>query len=581
MLKTAIKSLCFWAMLFSLLSFYPPPFASAEETSGRESVVISAFDVLPDPDGSYGFAEVSSAAFTGRYQKVGTAALSFGITRSVYWIRFAIPVSDQEEQGNGRVLQLNNPNIDKINLYLPIRARSPVDSPVQYKVGEMGVSRPANSLNRQYQSWGIQLPGNFYEGKDLYLRLESTSALRLPIVIWQPDAFFYHTFWRNMKFGGFYGILLAMLMYNLFLFSSLRDKTYLFYVLYISSMLAYQLQVHGHLKLLVDLPYQLYNGLFWLILAATFGFSILFTKNFLQSKITMPIMDRILTWLLVLAGLQGGLGVLNFNIPANQIAHGLALLGPAVIIVLSAIRLRQGFKPARYYLVAWGILAVGIALWALSAYIPIDFNAVNCLLFSTACETVLLSLALADRIKTLQYEKDILGQRVVHFKDLSLTDELTGLYNKRCLYEKLTQEIAAAAEQHFPLSVLVMDIDHFKDYNDHYGHLEGDKVLAEVGIILSGILRETDSAFRYGGEEFTIILPNTAAENAFSIAQRLREAFFNERFTPTQSVSEMITVSIGLTEYESGDTPERIFNRADSALYQAKNSGRNRVELVK
>jgi len=157
---------------------------------------------------------------------------------------------------------------------------------------------------------------------------------------------------------------------------------------------------------------------------------------------------------------------------------------------------------------------------------------------------------------------------------LSNTDGLTALFNRRHLDESLQSELERARRYHLPLSVLMFDIDHFKKFNDTYGHDQGDRVLQAVATTLRGALRNQDYPCRYGGEEFAAILPNTAKAGAYSLAERLRKDI--ERM----SVDGLkVTISIGVAEYPDHDVTEqaRLIEAADAAMYEAKRSGRNRV----
>lgn len=536
---------------------------------------ISSFKVLEDVNGSYSFSEVNSPEWKDKYVDYFEEILSFGIKRTVYWVSFEFPKSTIKDFPEDYFLELNNPNIDKIDIYIPM-----MDQEQSYKLKEIGVSRPTANKDITHNTWVFQIPHHVDLNKVFYLRIESTSAIRLPVIFWQKEAFLRDSFLKNSGFGAVYGILFAMLLFNLFIFFALRDKVYLFYVLYMGSMFFYQLQVHGHLKMFVDIPYGLYNGVFWLVLGAAFVFSVYFTREFLQVRDQVPRLDKVLTGMVILAGVQSVLGFFGLNVWANHIAHGLGLLGPLFMITLATIRFRQGFKPARYYLLAWGFLLMGVLLWSLSAYIDNPFPAVNYLLVATAGEAMLLSFALADRVRVLRLKKVELNEKVEHYRDLSLTDELTGLYNKRYLYIKMDEEILIAARECKSLSFMVIDIDHFKFYNDNYGHWEGDKVLIKLGKIFMLSLKESHLAFRYGGEEFTILLPNTEHDDAFCIAEKLREKIKKESFYPTPDKKAIVTVSIGLTVMNAGDDISSLFQRADEALYKAKKEGRNRTVVL-
>lgn len=166
-------------------------------------------------------------------------------------------------------------------------------------------------------------------------------------------------------------------------------------------------------------------------------------------------------------------------------------------------------------------------------------------------------------------------------KRLVITDDLTGLYNQRYFYTQLTKEVERAKRHNRPLSLLLIDVDLFKEFNDTYGHWEGDFVLKKIGELLMKNVRDIDIAFRYGGEEFTVILPETNHEDAMIVAERIRKAVVQTLFYPftldgqPDIVSK--TVSIGTTEFHQEDTLKSFLKRADNAMYQAKKSGRNVV----
>ena len=170
-----------------------------------------------------------------------------------------------------------------------------------------------------------------------------------------------------------------------------------------------------------------------------------------------------------------------------------------------------------------------------------------------------------------------LRERNRELHELSITDSLTGLYNRKHLMEVLTKEVARAERYQRPLAVLMIDVDHFKLCNDTWGHLAGDEVLRNIAAIFRGCLRESDCVGRYGGEEFLIILPETVADDAWRIADRIRSRLAEEDF-PTDSKPVRITISGGIATFPgNGRSPESLLRSADAALYQAKNHGRNRV----
>lgn len=163
-------------------------------------------------------------------------------------------------------------------------------------------------------------------------------------------------------------------------------------------------------------------------------------------------------------------------------------------------------------------------------------------------------------------------------KEMSIRDELTKLYNHRYFKEALETEVARAKRYETDLVLGMMDLDHFKQINDKYGHPAGDMVLSEIGKMLKEYIRQSDLICRYGGEEFAIILPNTRAENAQNVCERFR-AMVAERLFEYHSMKFRITVSMGIASYSRSidQSSMGLLRRADEALYQAKEAGRNRV----
>lgn len=170
-----------------------------------------------------------------------------------------------------------------------------------------------------------------------------------------------------------------------------------------------------------------------------------------------------------------------------------------------------------------------------------------------------------------------LSEKNRELEALSVTDGLTGLYNRSHMMETLANEAARARRHKHPFSVLMIDIDHFKEYNDSFGHLAGDAVLIKMASIFTKSIRSVEYAARYGGEEFLIMLPESEANGAMEAAERIRSRVAAETFGGNHD-QVRITVSIGVAGFpEHGGTPESIIESADAALYEAKRAGRNRV----
>ena len=184
---------------------------------------------------------------------------------------------------------------------------------------------------------------------------------------------------------------------------------------------------------------------------------------------------------------------------------------------------------------------------------------------------------LKQEIEERKQAEEALMESEKRFRELSIVDELTSLYNSRHFYFQLKIELERSNRYKQHLTLLMLDLDNFKALNDTYGHIEGDKVLKRLGQVIKKCLRKTDSAYRYGGEEFTILLPMTTGVNGVVIAERIRAEFNNETFSPEPGENIHLTVSIGITQYKPQEDMKSFVNRVDQLMYQAKKNGKDRV----
>ncbi len=175
---------------------------------------------------------------------------------------------------------------------------------------------------------------------------------------------------------------------------------------------------------------------------------------------------------------------------------------------------------------------------------------------------------------------ETLREKNVELHEISITDSLTGLYNRKHLMETLDREVGRSQRHNHTFSLLVIDIDHFKKYNDTYGHLAGDEVLSRLASVFKESIRSSDYAARYGGEEFIVMLPEIGPEQGVEAAERIRHKVAEERFGD-DGESIKVTISVGVASYpESGEDAESVIRNADEALYEAKELGRNQVVLA-
>ena len=191
-------------------------------------------------------------------------------------------------------------------------------------------------------------------------------------------------------------------------------------------------------------------------------------------------------------------------------------------------------------------------------------------------DLIALVSSIADITPRVEAER-ALQKKEERFRELSIVDDLTNLYNKRHLNDLLKSEIDRTDRYEHPLSLMLMDIDDFKQYNDTFGHTQGDQVLIGIGKIILNSIRKTDFGFRYGGEEFVVIMPETTGKAAVKVAERIRRKFASTTFRPTGDEEINKTISIGVTQYSPSEKKRDLIARADQSMYQAKKMGKNQV----
>jgi diguanylate cyclase len=187
--------------------------------------------------------------------------------------------------------------------------------------------------------------------------------------------------------------------------------------------------------------------------------------------------------------------------------------------------------------------------------------------------------ALRDRLRLSKSEISDLQQSLEAIRAESLTDPLTGLGNRKYFDRSIDVAVENALASGEPLSLLMFDIDHFKSFNDSYGHLTGDQVLRLVGMSLKQTIKGQDITARYGGEEFAVVLPNTALRQALTVADHIRRAVMAKELKKksTGEILGRVTISVGVSMLKPDDDTDSLIERADACLYAAKRNGRNRA----
>ena len=254
------------------------------------------------------------------------------------------------------------------------------------------------------------------------------------------------------------------------------------------------------------------------------------------------------------------------------------LLAQAVAVAMFRLRPRQCL-----FLGGWAALCVSAAQFGLVWSGEPGFSLQRGLTHFTVSTVSLMALAVvamwisAMRVR-ISRQSDELRQTLVQAQALATTDMLTGLLNRRAMTDQLESELARVSRSGNPVCVALIDIDHFKKVNDHYGHRMGDEVLRAFASLAQGDLRQVDQLGRWGGEEFLLMVPHVDASQAWVAVERLRNRIAAHPMGDSGNLT--VTISAGLAQFSHGESLDRWIERADQALYQAKQSGRNRCLIA-
>jgi diguanylate cyclase (GGDEF)-like protein len=367
------------------------------------------------------------------------------------------------------------------------------------------------------------------------------------------------------------GFVVAFGMLNLLLAIRMRRRAYAYYAGAVLSAALQVLVLTGDawrwLWPAIGIDYDLAITVSYTL---AIGFAVVFGRAFLRTPRMFPRLDALI---LVMLGLFVATNAMILFDPEQLLVWGqydlaeseATALALAPVVWCAAVAARRGARDALAYLFAvLGVLIGNVMGWAENNLIlPVSTIFILAPTLGFAWEATVLSIALTERLRTYEREASI--------------DPLTRLTNRRALAETLKYEMEHAQRTLAPFSVLVVDIDNFKSYNDRFGHLAGDVALQLVAKIFGGALRAIDCAARFGGEEFIALLPGTDLPGALTLGERVRVALRDAAIPHPDGVDGLLTVSVGAASAQPGESGDALIARADGALYAAKSDGRDRV----
>jgi two-component system, sensor histidine kinase LadS len=552
---------------------------------------------------------------------------NFGYTYSAFWLRFQLPEDTAQLRVPMLVLEIRFPSIDSIELHVPYRGAG---GAIEYAVQRGGDLLPWGAREVKHRNHVFRIPTTRLADAPAYLRLQTESVLTAPIYLWRPEALISADRNAQLAYGVFYGLVIALFLYNLMLLFALRDWTYLWYVLYVASFGIALAAFDGYAY-----QYLWPESVWWAnhalgtALCATLLFGTQFARSFLDMPAITLFANRFLLAVMAFAVAGVFFAATGWLVQYGTIMRTLsavACASAAVVMYVAVRAMLRGYRPARFFLLAWSALLVFIALGALRnfALVPTHFLTVHGLHIGLALDVVLLSFALADRINTTKREKTAaqaealanhaalleatraserdlerriwertaelnrmndrlreeareremlmvqLREQEQQMRHMAQHDPLTGLPNRISMQQRLALAMELAKRNRKKLAVMLIDLDDFKHVNDTRGHVTGDHALAAIAGRLRTSVRGSDTVARYGGDEFIVLAGDLdRAEDATFIAEKIADMVGLP--LSIDGVTEHVSCSIGISFYpDDAEDPEALIERADRAMYAAK-----------
>lgn len=551
-----------------------------------------------------------------RWQRVDHGTPSYGFSGSVYWVRFS--VSNDEERSQRLYVEVGYPLLNDVALYQMRDGRLMLPQ-------KLGNSFPFHDRVVQHRNLLFPVVLRALHTDTFYMRIESNSALQFPVTVWGKQAFHAQDQLSIFQQGAYYGLVFVMVLYNLFLYWQIRDRVYLYYVMYVSTFSLAQMALNGfaYQMLWPDSPH--WNQIsIAVVTPAIVTFGCIFVCQALQLKKNAPLF-RGLMMIMAVTGAVLFLAsmVFAYHVMIKLVATLVIVSCSTALAISYLLWLRRKMRFAAYFSMAWTVFLFGVVCLAMSKFglIPRNLLTESSAQVGSAIEIILLSYALAERLREAmasrldaERESRLANEKILHIQqeltanlekqfniktrelhdaleevkilnaeltEISHTDQLTGARNRRFMDAFMVREIKRANRYHRPLSLIMMDIDHFKQVNDRYGHPVGDMCLQRVVQAITAELRRChDEVCRYGGEEIAVVLPDTTLEGAAQRAQRIREAI-EALVMDTGEEQFHVTISMGVSSTETPKIRDilSLTTAADQALYQAKRSGRNCVRV--
>jgi diguanylate cyclase (GGDEF)-like protein len=548
-------------LLLFILSFAAQ--ASTILTIGQEAIRLTDFRVeyFTDDSQSLSYEEVRKQTF-----QETTSSTSLGAKAAVTWFRFTLRNSSLK----ARALLLHLPSAYHARSVDIFQERS------QNLIDQASVDLNDASDHLLMYQGTVVYPFTVPLGETVvvYVRSHVYSHQWFSLEIYDNARSRQALVGGHLDIALLVGILLAMVLYNALLYFATSKSENIFYSLYLISGLAWIALSYG----LLGKAFNIYGDAVFVLNLALITmpiFLLLFMMSIFETEEFYPTEHRVLQGMLALLAITLVYGLFD-AVGALKPAASLAVLLMVVTFSVGISLLRKGHPLVKYFLVGHTFFVVfnGIAVLYYKGLVAPNYINGHGVGIGIVLEALTLAFIISYRIKVLEN----IRSKQNEFKQQAATDPLTQLYNRRQIVsegEYIGEKARAAGE---PLSVIALDIDHFKAVNDEHGHHVGDSALVDIAGILRQYSRDTDLVARVGGEEFVILLPGADHAEARSCAELIRRGVERHVVGAGDGLDVRITVSIGVAEVDTAmESVESAVNRADKALYEAKALGRNRV----
>ncbi|WP_372994767.1 7TM diverse intracellular signaling domain-containing protein [Marinobacter sp.] len=614
MLKS-VFSFCQVAILLSL--WLPQSLASsalAPVVVGEETAYTLSgwMSVYRDETSDLPFTDAVRLYQAGAFEQPATvdpSRTNFGLTSDQIWL--ALEFSTKAEISERWFFEVAHASLDYVDFYL----LEDGEQLAHFRSGDREPFHEKPVRHRNHVFPARLSPDRHYQ---LFLSVRSAGTLTVPVTLWQEDSLWASDQQTYSALSLYYGVLVALLVYNLFLFFSLRDPLYLTYVGFIACLGVGQAGLSGLTGqfLWPETP--------WLVhlsptagVAAAGVFGALFVHRFLAGTPARLKLGWLMPGLSIAYGVTFLTAILGSYHLAAISVNLISMVLVAGALFLGAVSLLRGEPGARFFVLAWVCFLLGVLVITLHnvGILPSNSFTTNAMLIGSAMEMLLLSLALADRINELQRarvraQKQALRSRqkvleVVKENERQLEsrvaertreleavnlqlresqhllekqanhDTLTGLANRKLLQDRIMGAKARARRSGESFALVVVDLNKFKQINDTFGHVAGDEVLIAIGNRLGAVPRGSDTVARIGGDEFVLLLEGIHGQDDLDRIETHLARIGDSPIPLSCGTDVRVGLSIGIALYPDDTRDlERLFSLADAAMYRNKQNGK-------